>query len=294
MSETGSHKVKKPALGRGLSVLLSQAAATYAGTSDPAQVRRIGTDKLQPGKYQPRRRFDAEAIAGLADSIRAKGILQPLLVRHAEGGKYEIIAGERRWRAAQQAELHEVPVLIQDFTDGEALEIGLIENLQRQDLNALEEAEAYRRLMDEFGHTQQALSEAIGKSRSHVANTLRLLSLPEAVKTMVVTDRLTAGHARALLNAADPLKLAEQIADKSLSVRDAERLATVVPAAVFPGKAKKPAKRSADIGAIESDLTQRLGLKVQIQSEGESGRISLFFGNLDQFDDLLTRLTRSM
>ena len=293
MSET-SHKAKKPALGRGLSVLLSQAEATYAGTSDPAQVRRIGTDKLQPGKYQPRRRFDAEAIAGLADSIRAKGILQPLLVRHAEGGKYEIIAGERRWRAAQQAELHEVPVLIQDFTDGEALEIGLIENLQRQDLNALEEAEAYRRLMDEFGHTQQALSDAIGKSRSHVANTLRLLSLPEAVKTMVVTDRLTAGHARALLNAADPLKLAEQIADKGLSVRDAERLATVVPATVPPSKAKKPAKRSADIGAIESDLTQRLGLKVQIQSEGESGRISLFFGNLDQFDDLLTRLTRSM
>ena len=287
-------KPRKPVLGRGLSSLLSQAEATYASTADALQVRRVKLDQLQPGRFQPRRRFDAEAIASLADSIRTKGVLQPLLVRRAEGNKYEIIAGERRWRAAQQADQTDVPVLVQDLTDGEALEIGLIENLQRQDLNALEEAEAYKRLMDEFGHGQQELADAIGKSRSHIANTLRLLTLPEAVKTMLVTDRLTAGHARALLGAADPAKLAEQVAARGLSVRDTERLVSATPKELPAGDKKKPAKRHVDIASIESDLTQRLGNKVQIAMMGESGKITLSFKDFEQFDNLLARLTRSV
>ncbi len=285
--------MKKPALGRGLSALLAQAEQTYstAGATPMGQVRRAGVDQLQPGKYQPRRRFDPEAIGQLAESIKARGVLQPILVRPAEGGKYEIIAGERRWRAAQQAELSEVPILVQDFGDAEVLEIGLIENLQRQDLNALEEADAYKRLMDEFGHTQQVLAETVGKSRSHIANTLRLLSLPESVRTMVITERLTAGHARALINASNPLKLAEEVVARGLSVRETERLASVK---IDPKSAKTPkAKRSADIGLIETDLTRRLGLKVKIASQGNSGSVTLFFSTLDQFDDLLARFTRA-
>jgi ParB family chromosome partitioning protein len=288
-------KPRKPSLGRGLSVLLAQAEETYAGTADQsaAQIRRVSVDQLQPGKYQPRRRFDAEAIAGLAESIRAKGVLQPLLVRPAEGGKYEIIAGERRWRAAQLAAVHELPVLIQNFSDAETLEIGLIENLQRQDLNALEEAEAYQKLMDEFGHTQQNLADTVGKSRSHIANTLRLLVLPDAVKTMIVTDRLTAGHARAIMSSPNVLALAETIAEKGLSVREAERLAAAPPRSETKPSAVKTAKRSADLVAIEADLCNRLGLKVKISAHGEAGQISVFFGNLEQFDDVLARLSRS-
>jgi ParB family chromosome partitioning protein len=285
---------KKPALGRGLSALLAQAEDTY-GTSSvtPAlagQVRKMGIDQLQPGKYQPRRRFNPEAITQLADSIRARGILQPILARSVAGGKFEIIAGERRWRAAQEAQLAEVPVLVQDFSDAEVLEIGLIENLQRADLNALEEAEAYKRLMDEFGHTQLVLAETVGKSRSHIANTLRLLSLPEGVKTMVITERLTAGHARALLNASDPVALAEKVIARGLSVRETERLA----ATPSSKRGEKPqAKRSADVALIEADLSKRLGLKVQITNQGSSGSVSIFFKDLDQFDDLLARLTQS-
>ncbi len=290
----GVKTAKKPALGRGLSVLLSQAEQTYATAEAAAgqgQVRYVGLERLQPGKYQPRRRFDAETIEQLADSIKARGVLQPILVRPAEGGKYEIIAGERRWRGAQQAGLADVPVLVQDLSDVEVLEVGLIENLQRQDLNALEEAEAYKRLMDEFGHSHQVLAETVGKSRSHIANTLRLLGLPDAVKTMVVTDRLTAGHARALLGASDIAALAEEVMAKGLSVRDTERLAALLPGK--EGNVKRKAKRSVDVAVIEADLAQRLGLKVQIDADGEAGKLTLFFSNLDQFDNLLARLTRS-
>ena len=281
---------KKPALGRGLSALLTQAEETYgtkpvAQAAIPAnQVRKMGVDQLQPGAFQPRRRFNPEAITQLAESIRARGILQPILARAAANGKYEIIAGERRWRAAQEAQLAEVPVLVQSFSDAEALEIGLIENLQRADLNALEEADAYQRLMDEFGHTQQALAQTIGKSRSHIANTLRLLALPEAIRTMVITERLTPGHARALLNAANAVALAELVLTRALSVRDTEKL---VANATVKRAAKKPSKRNADVALIESDLARRLGLKVKITSSGKAGSVTLFFKDLDQFDGLV-------
>ena len=303
---------KKPALGRGLSALLGNAEETY-GTAPAARpipnavstsgappaanglaVRRLGIDQLQPGKYQPRHRFNPEAIAQLADSIRARGVLQPILARPAVGGKFEIIAGERRWRAAQEAQLTEVPVIVQDFGDSEALEIGLIENLQRTDLNALEEAEAYQRLMAEFGHTQAALADTIGKSRSHIANTLRLTGLPEAVKTMVVTERLTAGHARALIGAENAVALAEQVVAKNLSVRETEKL--VAAQAKKPGirvGSGKKAPHSADVQTVINDLSERLGMKVEIDTKGTGGRLSIHFGSLDQFDDLLARLTRS-
>ena len=290
---------KKPALGRGLSVLLAQAEATYGGSDRQGQVRSVSLDRLSPGRFQPRRRFDAEAIEQLASSIRQRGVLQPILVRALEEGRFEIVAGERRWRAAQQAGVAEIPVIVRDLADAEALEIGLVENLQRQDLNALEEAEAFRRLMDEFGHSQQVLADAVGKSRSHIANTLRLLALPDSVKTMLITDRLTAGHARALLGAADPTALADEIVARGLSVREAERLAArpekadagSAAATEVAGKAVK-VKRNADVQSIEADLVERLGLKVRIAFDGAKGSITLDFSNLEQFDSLLERLTR--
>jgi ParB family chromosome partitioning protein len=277
---------RKPALGRGLASLLAQAEETYA-ESNQATLKRLRLEQLVPGKFQPRRHFDQEALEQLAQSIRQRGVLQPVLVRALDHNRYEIIAGERRWRAAQLAEVPDLPVIIEAFSDAQALEIGLIENVQRQDLNALEEASAYQRLIEEFSHTQQALADIIGKSRSHVANTLRLLSLPAAVQALLAKGSLSAGHARTLIGNEAAEQLAEKIIAEALSVRDAERLAATGPAK--PGK--KPVRRSADIAAIEADLTQRLGLKVQLQSSGQSGRLTLFFSSLDQFDDLLAKLS---
>ncbi len=304
---------KRAALGRGLSALLGEAQSTYAsgavvsagmgegmpfpqqGSSQGVRETRLSLDQLVPGKFQPRRHFDEAAADELAQSVKAKGVLQPLLVRRA-GDKFEIIAGERRWRAAQQAGVHDVPVVVLTLTDSEALEAGLIENLQRADLNALEEAAAYQRLMDEFGHTQQALAETVGKSRSHVANLLRLLSLPEPVKELLMAGKLTAGHARALLTAADPARLAQEIVARGLSVREAERLAAAPDKIHAPRSATKPVapkNRSADVAAIEHDLETRLGLKVELETEGSAGRLVLHFNSLDQFDDLLAKLMRS-
>ena len=220
---------KKRGLGRGLSALFGEEAAVNEATTSPAAgdgVRHMPVGDLRPGKYQPRQHFDDESLAGLADSIREKGVLEPILIRERpDGGGYEIIAGERRWRAAQLAKLHEVPVLLREFTDRDALEIALIENIHRDDLSALEEAEAYKRLIDEFEHTQDALAKAIGKSRSHVANTLRLLGLPDPVKAQIRQGALSAGHARALLTADDVETLAQEVVKKGLNVRQTERLA---------------------------------------------------------------------
>jgi ParB family chromosome partitioning protein len=276
---------KKPALGRGLSSLLAQAEATYA-EGNQASLQRLRLEQLVPGKFQPRRHFDGESLAQLAQSIRQRGVLQPILVRALDNGQYEIIAGERRWRAAQLAESRDLPVIVETLTDAQALEIGLIENLQREDLNALEEAGAYQRLIAEFGHTQQELAEVIGKSRSHVANTLRLLTLPPAVQALVEKGSLSAGHARTLVGNEAAEALAEKIIAEALSVRDAERLASAAPARI----GKPAAKRSADLLAIEADLSQRLGLRVQVQANGQSGKLTLFFSNLDQFDELLAKL----
>jgi ParB family chromosome partitioning protein len=299
---------KKKGLGRGLSALLGDQAASaiqavtaaaQAGPQGQAAVkglRTLAVGQLQPGKFQPRRTFDEDRIGDLVESVREKGILQPLLVRPLPGQteRFEIIAGERRWRAAQGAKLHEVPVIVRDLSDREALEVALVENLQRQDLSPLEEAEGYRRLMDDFSHTQEELAKAVGKSRSHVANMIRLLALPDPVKIMLEKGELTAGHARALLTAADPLRLARDVVGRALNVRQTEKLVN------DEGKAKpslggRPAKpgKDADVAALERDLTEQLGCKVTLKSMGKGGEITIAYGSLEQLDDLLARLSRT-
>lgn len=259
-------------------------------------VRKLGIEKLQPGKYQPRRVFDDETLDELAESIAAHGILQPLLVRPVANGMYEIIGGERRWRAAQRAQLHEVPVVMRELDDKTALELGLIENLQREDLSALEEAEGYQRLIAEFGHTQEAVAASLGKSRTHVTNALRLLKLPESVRAMIAAGSLTAGHARALVGAANAEDLARRIAKGGLSVRQAEKLARDAatgkkPAA--PTGKKMPRVKDADVMALEDKMTALLGLAVTIEGEGAEGRLSIAYKTLDQLDDLLARLSNA-
>ena len=296
-------------LGRGLSALLGDEGEDYAQLDRLKTSRSIGIDQLRPGRFQPRRRMADAELDELAQSIAAKGILQPLLVRRIadDPAAFEIVAGERRWRAAQRAGLHEVPVLVRDLADGEALEVALVENLQRQDLSPLEEAEGFRRLMEDFGHTQEALAKVVGKSRSHVANCLRLLTLPEPVKALVETGDLTAGHARALVTAADPAALAAEVVARGLSVRATEDLARddrtlppepgSVPAA-RSGKAKpqsaEPAKdRDPNTLALERDLSAVLGLAVEIRFRGRGGSLILHYQSLDQLDDILLRLNRA-
>jgi ParB family chromosome partitioning protein len=237
--------------------------------------------------------MDAELIEDLARSVREKGILQPLLVRRLPGqdNAYEIVAGERRWRAAQQAQLHEVPVIIKELTDREALEIAMVENLQRQDLSPLEEAEGYSRLMEEFSHNQKDLAHAVSKSRSHVANMLRLLDLPDAVKKMLDGGTLTAGHARALLTAVDPTALAVQVAKLGLNVRQTEKLVQKKGRKTKGGR--KSAAKDADILALERDLVDLLGLKVEIKFLGKEkgGTLTVHYRTVDQLDDILGRLS---
>jgi len=306
---------KKKGLGRGLSHLFGEAEAAYRVSSPetPAAPQApagggstLPVAFLKPGRFQPRRHFDEAALDELAGSIRQHGLLQPILVRPIAGGadSYEIIAGERRWRAAQKASLHDVPVIVQTLTDTQALEIALVENLQRQDLSALEEAEGYQRLSDEFGHSHAELGGLVGKSRSHVANMLRLLALPDGVKAMMQSGALSAGHARALLNAPEPEALAKIVTERGLSVRDAERLAnqakeTVRPTLkTRPGEvAAKPAAKSgakhADLLALERDMTERLGLRVTIDGQGASGVLAIAYKTIDQLDGILEKLSRS-
>jgi ParB family chromosome partitioning protein len=285
---------KRKNLGRGLSALLGDRTAPEpTGGGGGAGVKTVPVGELHPCRFQPRRRFAEEQLKELAQSLREKGVVQPLVLRpDAERpGTYEIICGERRWRAAQLAQLHEVPAVVRDFTDAEALEIALVENLQREDLTALEEAEAYQRLKDEFGHTQEALADGIGKSRSHVANMLRLLGLPGSVKAMLGDGRLSAGHARALLVAADPATLAELVVAKGLNVRETEAL---VQKEKTPGAKKSPKHREkdADTLAIERDLTRDLGLKVEIDYKACGGTLSVQFSTMEQLDILIRMLSR--
>lgn len=282
---------KRKSLGRGLSALLGEDSQDYAQLDKLRVSKLVPIEFIRPGRHQPRHKIDEEPVKELAQSIAEKGILQPILVRRDPGrpNAYEIIAGERRWRAAQLAGLHEVPAIVKDLSDSEALEIALIENLQRQDLSPLEEAEGYRRLMEEFSHTQEQLAKTVGKSRSHVANMMRLLGLPEPVKQLLEAGQLTAGHARALLNAPDPVDLAKQIVQRGLNVRQAELLAQAKPdtpkAAVAP-------KKDADTLALERDLSTLLGLKVEIRFHGkEGGVLAIHYGSLDQLDDILQRLS---
>lgn len=287
---------RRRGLGRGLSALFGEEgelAETGTTASDGIQMAPIGA--LKPGPYQPRRQFDDEALAGLAASIREKGVLEPVLVRPTPGQEdsYQIIAGERRWRAAQRAQLHEIPVIVRGFSDLEAMEIALIENLHREDLTALEEADAYQRLIEEFGHTQERLAQAISKSRSHVANTLRLLGLPDTVKARIHAGELSAGHARALLTADDPEALAAEVVSKGLNVRQTERLAQRGKAGASGRPRGRPPKKAKDpnTAALERDLAAMLGLTVSIEERGEGGTLSIQYETLEQLDDLLQRLS---
>lgn len=285
-------------LGRGLSALLGDDDKNHKESENIRPPRELPIEQLQPGKFQPRTHFDDEELSALVESVRAKGVLQPILVRRdsLRADLYEIIAGERRWRAAQRAQLHTVPVIVRELTDQEALEIALIENIQRSDLSAIEEAEAYQRLIDEFTHTQNALSKVVGKSRSHVANTLRLLTLPTEVRTMVDKGELTAGHARALVGRDDAVILAREIATSRLTVRDIEnRVSTGL---LKTAKSNKlVSAKSADTIALERDVSDAIGLKVVIDLKGgeNTGRgiLSIEFKNLDQLDDVLRRLNQT-
>ncbi len=284
-------------LGRGLSALMADISAEPAapqGDSGRRTVSVVPVEKIQPNPRQPRSSFAPDALQELAESIRQKGVLQPLIVRALGHDRYEIVAGERRWRAAQLAQLHEVPVLVRAFDDDEVLQVAIIENIQRADLNAIEEAAAYRQLMDRFGHTQEKLAEALSKSRSHIANLLRLLNLPEDVQEHLRAGRLTAGHARALITAADPSELARQVIARSLSVRETERLAKGPKAAGrgprHPGLSKH-FQKDADTRALEADLSANLKMGVTIVHEpgGERGTISIRYNTLDDLD-LLCRV----
>lgn len=284
----------KRGLGRGLSSLLGDDAGAAPEGIDVLGSKKVPVEFLHPGKYQPRKYMDDDLIKDLARSIEEKGILQPLLVRHHpdEPDAYEIIAGERRWRAAQLAKVHDVPVIIKDLTDQEVLEVALIENLQRQDLSPLEEADGYQQLMNEFSHTQEDLAKVVGKSRSHVANMMRLLGLPDPVKKMLNDGDLSIGHARALLNAKDPVKLAREVIKKGLNVRQTESMAKQTDAKKSmrkPGKAAS--QKDADTVSLENDLTILLGLKTEIQFNGEGGAIVIHYNSLDQLDDILLRLS---
>lgn len=295
MSEEGVRRN----LGRGLSALLGAESEDYASLDRVRLSKMVPIQMVHPGPVQPRHHFDEEQLKALADSIRQNGILQPLVVRRHPSmpNAFEIVAGERRWRAAQLAQLHEVPIIIKELSDSEALELALVENVQRQDLSPLEEAEGYRRLIDEFQNTQEDLARRVGKSRSHIANSLRLLNLPEPVKKMVESGELSAGHARALLGAADPVALAEEVRAKGLSVRQTEQLVhakkqqSEAPAPAGRSAAKTVTENDPDTAALERDLSSLLGLRVTIKILGQGGALTIHYGTLEQLDDVLHRLS---
>ncbi|MES2754685.1 MAG: ParB/RepB/Spo0J family partition protein [Pseudomonadota bacterium] len=287
-----SPRKPRPGLGRGLNALLGDIAREQPLDADgtrAAGLRMLPVGALTPHPGQPRRRFDEAALDELATSIGARGLIQPIVVR-PHGKDYQIVAGERRWRAAQRARLHEVPVIVRDFDDAETLEIALVENIQRQDLSAIEEAEAYQRLIGDFGHTQDALAKLVHKSRSHVANLLRLLELPAVIQGHLADGTLTMGHARALIGLLDAEDLADQVIARGLSVRETERLArNAKPAARQSGAGT--AGRDADIAALERQLGDLLGLGVRITHGAKGGALTLNYSTLDQLDMVCQRLS---
>ena len=277
-------------LGRGLSALLGEENETDQPAVQSG-IKTVPVADLEPSPFQPRHTFDADALRDLVESVKTKGVIQPLIVRATKSGGYEIIGGERRWRAAQQAELREVPVLVKDFSDKEAMEVALIENLQRQDLNALEEAEGYRRLMEEFSNTQEELAQAVGKSRSHVANTMRLLGLPQPVKTMLEMGKLTSGHARALLTAKDPEALAKTVVARGLNVRQTEKLAQEDGVPKKQTAAPQKSDKQIECDDLARDLTRVLGLPVSIRPKARGGELVLAYSTLEELDKLIGRLS---
>ena len=296
-------KAKNRGLGRGLSALMADVAPETSGENTSMDEPRradmmVPIEQIVPNPDQPRRTFDQSALDELADSIREKGVIQPLIVRESprKAGEYEIVAGERRWRASQIARLHELPVLIREYSDTEVLEVAIIENIQRSDLNAIEEAAGYQQLMERFGHTQEKLSDALGKSRSHIANLMRLLNLPDDVKDLVVTGQLSAGHARALITAENPSELAQKVMQGGLSVRQTEKLAKAEKTQTQPktSRKSKSAEKDADTRALESDLSAAIRMKVSINhADGtEKGVVSISYESLDELDALCGILSR--
>lgn len=295
-----SEKPGKPrGLGRGLSALMADVTAERADSATPTQRRpdmTVAVERIHPNPDQPRRVFAEDALAELAESIREKGIIQPLIVRPdpAHDGDYQIVAGERRWRAAQLARLHQIPVVVRSYSDSEVLEVAIIENIQRSDLNAIDEAAGYRQLMDRFGHTQDQLSAALGKSRSHIANLLRLLTLPDAVQALVTNGQLSAGHARALIGLENAPELARKIVRDGLSVRVAEKLAQAGKSTRSgSGKGKSAVTKDADTVQIEQELAAALHMGVSIDHDPgqQSGKLTLRYRDLAQLDDLLRVLS---
>ncbi|HYM32758.1 MAG TPA: ParB/RepB/Spo0J family partition protein [Candidatus Cybelea sp.] len=287
---------KRKGLGRGLSALLGDGTTEDYPVLDRGRPpRELPIEYLRPNPNQPRKHFDEESLEQLADSILEKGLLQPLLVRKIpqEVNVYEIVAGERRWRAAQKAHLHQVPVIIRALGDREVLEISLIENIQRQDLSPIEEANGYQRLIEEFGYSQEQLAQSVGKSRPHVSNLLRLLSLPESIQHMLNMGQLSAGHARALIGNPDAERLAKDIVERGLTVRDAERMATNSGKRTSSKSTPaEPQEKDADTLALEHSLSAALGLTVNLRHSTNGGELRIRYSSLDQLEDLLHRLLR--
>ncbi len=285
MTVTELKRPNKPSLGRGLSALLGE--TTYEQNEGAVSNLDMDIHLIRPGKYQPRRRFDDEQLASLIDSVKTKGIIQPLVVRpiDMDGWKvYEIIAGERRWRAARTLGFTTVPVVIKNFDDKEALETAIIENIQRDDLTPIEEAEAYQRLMSEFNYTQEELARSIGKSRSHVANMLRLMNLPDNIKELINEGKISAGHARTLIKAPNMEEMVQEILTGSMNVREAEKLA----------KQKKmqvdPSEHEIQTQNLEAQLTQMLGLRCLLKINRSGGTLTVHFNSYEEIDDLITKL----
>ena len=283
-------QAQKRRLGRGLAALIGDDVVEAASPEDFRGLRHIPIELLHPNPNNPRKTFREDELEDLSRSIREKGLLQPLVVRQRDDGEYELVAGERRWRASQQAGLHELPVLIRELSDGETLEFALIENIQRADLNPLEEARAYGQLLEQFSYTQQQLADSVGKSRSHIANTIRLLNLPESVRAYIENGKLTAGHARTLVATDAPADLANKIISLGLSVREAENLARKV--STQPST-KTKVDKDADTRALEKQLSETTGLRVEIKTQGrESGTLLIKYKTLEQLDDVTNRLAK--
>lgn len=291
-----SDEQPRKGLGRGLSALLAEDPDDQPALDRLRIGRTVPIESLVPNRYQPRHYFDPEELQALTQSVRENGILMPILVRRMadDQNSFEIVAGERRWRAAQAAQLYEVPIIVKELNDSQALEVALVENVQRQDLMPLEEAEGYRRLMEEFANTQEDLARAVGKSRSHVANIMRLLGLPEGVKALLQDGSLSAGHGRALLAAEDPDALAQTVVRQGLNVRQTEVLVKKPQKSATAATSSQVSGQDENTRAMEKQLSEKLGLTVKIRHQGERGEVRIGFRSLDQFDEILKRLSQQL